>query len=129
MEPMVQMPYPLIDMRLFGGTDGANAISIDRYETIWKHFRNFCFRIGDYESVMLPDCELCPANPFPVDQLTAEMYLNFCCKKSMILKHPTTHEAVLDVEGNAITTLGDWCGFSSVGLFCSAISKYTSTMT
>ena len=41
----------------------------------------------------------------------------------MILKHPTTHEAVLDVEGNAITTLGNWCRFSSVGLFCSAISK------
>jgi hypothetical protein len=105
------------------GTDGANASSIDRYETIWKGFRDFCFLLGDYESAMLPDRDLCPANPFPVDRLTAEMYLDFRCKKKLELKHPTTHEPVLDVNKNKITTLGDWCGFSSVGLFRSAISK------
>lgn len=105
------------------GTDGATNSTVERYESIWKGFRSFCFLVGDYGSAMLPSRDVCPANPFPVDRLTAEMYLDFRCKKQMPLRHPTTHEPVLDVDKVPIITIGDWGGESSVGLFRSAISK------
>ena len=70
----------MLQMMMHDGTDGANVISIDQYETIWKHFCNFCFLTGDYKSAMLPDHDLCPANPFLLTDLQLKCTLTFAVR-------------------------------------------------
>ena len=106
------------------GTDRAKDSSIDRYEVIWKHFLDYCFLVGDYESAMLPARSHCPADPLPVKSKTAKQFLAFrCLEKGDMVKNTMTNQPVKDIDGNVLISVGDWKGESSVGLFRTALSK------
>jgi len=106
------------------GTDSARDISIDRYKPVWQDFRDFCFVIGDYESAIIVCRDLCPYNPPTVNHNTAILFLRFrVLLRGTELTHPTTSESVKDVDGQPLTSLGDWKGASTIGIARSALSK------
>ena len=106
------------------GTDSARDSSIERYESVWGPFANFCFLLGDYESAMLPLRMQCPGDPFPVKMETAVLYMQYRVKmKGELLKHHKTDQPVKDMKGSQLVCLGDWKGKSSLGIFRSALSK------
>ena len=106
------------------GTDQANQASICRYEGFWAQLLDFCIFIKDYESGIILHRPYCPADPPPVHIDTAIAFLRYrYLKKGTQVKHHRTNHPVLDHQGNALVSIGDWTGSCMPGLLRSALSK------
>jgi hypothetical protein len=84
------------------------------YKDKWKEMMKFFYMIGDYQSAMLVDRDLCPNNPLPFQPNSFATYLDYRCgEPGSILKKPNGDDQ-LDVRGQRIHVIGGWNSPSSL---------------
>jgi len=114
------------------GTDSASAVSIDRYETFWKHLLDWCIFVGDYESagilcrknVLSKGRDFSPANPLPIKLDTVIHFVQFrALEKGSPLLHHQTNLPVTNKNGTELKCMGDWQSPEQIRLYASALSK------
>jgi hypothetical protein len=76
------------------------------YSNKWHEMMKFFYLIGDLQSAMLVDRELCPVDPLPFKPTSFALYLNFRCeaKGTPLIDHNGV--AVIDVNGSPVVCCG-----------------------
>lgn len=82
------------------------------YRGLWKEMKKFFYLIGDYQSAMLCDREVCPLEPLPFRPESWAMYLEYRCGEvgqpvlNPLNKHST--EPMQTVEKTPLLCIGGW---------------------
>jgi len=114
------------------GTDSTSAISINRYETFWKHLLDWCIFVGNYESagilcrknVLSKGRDFSPANPLPIKLDTVIHFVQFrALEKGSLLLHHQTNLPVTNKNGTELKCMGDWQSPEQIHLYASVLSK------
>ena len=78
-----------------------------KYQGVWNGLKNFAALIGDYQSVVLLDRELCPDKPLPLLPKTVCLYMDYRCRQNGT-DLTWADNPVVDVTGNVVKAAGGW---------------------
>ena len=95
--------------------------TLKEYKRLWAEMQRFFMLIGDYQSALLCDNDLCPTNPNPFLPRSVCLYLDYKCGTPGSLLRDTEGEEVLDVDDNPILIAGTYQSPSSVNKVHSSI--------